>query len=69
MSEAPENPREYGGSEKSEKKAEMCGKNDLKKWQSPVDDLFQNLFLERKKLEIEETKVTFSVPHCQKFST
>ena len=30
----------------------MCGKNNLKKWQSLVEDLFQNL------LEIEETKVT-----------
>ena len=39
----------------------MCGKNDLKKWQSLVDDLFQNLFLEMKKLEIEETKVTYFV--------
>ena len=38
-------------------KAEMCGKSDLKlkKWQSLVDDLFQNLFLEMKTLEIEET--------------
>ena len=37
----------------------MCGKNDIKKWQSLVDDLFQNLLLEMKKLEIEETKVTY----------
>ena len=29
-------------------------------FQSP-DDLFQNLFLEMKKLEIEETKVTYFV--------
>ena len=26
------------------------------------DNLFQNLFLEMKKLEMEETKVTYSVP-------
>ena len=46
---------------RAKKKAEMCGKNDLKKWQSLDDDLFQNLFLEIKKLEIEETKVTYFV--------
>ena len=34
----------------------MCGENDLKKWQSLVDNLFQNMFL-----EIEETGVIYFV--------
>ena len=44
---------------RAKKSLKCVGKNDLKKWQSLVDDLFQNLFLEMKKLEIEETKVTY----------